>query len=42
MISDVNGKLYEGFLLSDKDDKLEVALYWETHFEWALKKHNRT
>lgn len=40
-ITDVNGKLYEGFLFLDKDDKPEVALHWEKYFEWALKKYNR-
>lgn len=40
-ITDANGKIYEGFLFLDKDDKPEVALHWEKHFEWALKKYNR-
>lgn len=32
---------YVGFLFLDKKDMPEVALHWEKHFEWALKKYNR-
>lgn len=32
---------HSGFLFLDKKDMPEVALHWEKHFEWALKKHNR-
>ena len=31
-----------GFLFLDKDHRPEVALHWEHHFQWALKKYNRT
>lgn len=32
---------HSGFLFLDKKDMPEVALHWEKHFEWALRKHNR-
>lgn len=33
---------YAGFIFLDKDGNPEVALHWEHHFLWCLKKYNRT
>lgn len=29
-----------GFIFLDKKEQPEVALHWENHFRWCLKKHN--
>lgn len=41
IVSDMNGKLYGGFLLLDKNSMPMVALHWEKYFQHIVEKYNK-